>query len=212
MEVLHFTTNRGLTGALAEGFLLSRPLLGKSDLLRHVLKFNSTNRPEESAYFDKTKDWIRYVNLSISEINRRFFEISQGWHLDDDDWWCIISFDTQIMTHRDVFFATTNNGYDQCRRDSGESGFDALFATQVARKSSGHNGPWNISRASRTDQLTTCEQAEVLYPEKLSLEHLIRIYVMEEEHHDRARGLLRDFHYSDVEVDVRPDKFNGRKN
>ena len=211
-EVVHFTTNRGLTGALAERFLLSRPLLKHSDFLRHVLKFNAKDRPEESIYFDKTKDWISFVNLSISEINRTFFGISQSWHQGDDDWWCILAFEARIMTHEGVYFATTNNAYDQCSRGSGASGFDALFAAQVARKSSGRYGPWNVPRATRPNHLTTCEQAEVLYPEKLDLEHLARIYVMEGEHQDKVVGLLQDFGYNSVEVVVSPEKFKGRKN
>lgn len=212
-EVLHFTTNRGLIGSLASQHLLSRPLLGKDAYLRHVLQLNSTVRPEESALFDKTEDWLRYVNLSISEINRRFLDASRQWHTNNDVWWCILSFDPAIMTHDGVWFTTTNNGYDQCQRGQAEDGFNALFAPSIQRKQRGYYGnPWSVQRGNRKPSLPTCEQAEVLYPESLSLEHLTTVYVEKDEHHDIVVGWLQDFNYSSVKVSVQPQKFIGRQN
>ncbi|MEQ8331720.1 DarT ssDNA thymidine ADP-ribosyltransferase family protein [Nisaea sp.] len=212
-EVLHFTTNRGLIGSLASQSLLSRPLLGEDAYLRHVLQLNSAVRPEESALFDKTEDWLRYVNLSISEINRRFLDVSRRWHTNHDVWWCILSFDPVIMTHDGVWFATTNNSYDQCQRGQAEDGFGALFAPSIRRKKLGNYGnPWNVQRFGREASLPTCEQAEVLYPESLSLEHLTTVYVEQDEHHDIAVGWLQDFGYSSVNVSIQPQKFIGRQN
>ncbi|AXQ96321.1 DUF4433 domain-containing protein (plasmid) [Cereibacter azotoformans] len=212
-EVLHFTTNRGLVGSLASQSLLSRSLLGQSAYLSHVLQLNSQNRPEESEFFDKTEDWLRFVNLSVSEINRRFFEFSLRWHTNDDVWWCILSFSPDIMTHDGVWFATTNNGYDGCERRQGEQGFDALFAPRIRRKARGANGqPWDVRRHGRSDNLPTCEQAEVLYPERVSLDYLNRVYVQNAEHQDTAVGWLSEFEYSDVAVSVLPLKFLGEKN
>ncbi|OUS34122.1 hypothetical protein A9Q94_17280 [Rhodobacterales bacterium 56_14_T64] len=212
-EVLHFTTNRGVTGSLHNRSLLSRPLLDEDQYLRHVLQLNWLDRPEESEFFDKSNDWLRFVNLSLSEINKRLFRLSQQRHNATDLWWCILSFDPIIMTHENVWFATTNNGYDRCIRGEGSDGLDALFAQRVARKSMGITGyPWNVNRLARVDSLPTCEQAEVLYPEQVSLEYLRRIYVMEEEDHDMVAGLLTDFEYEGVEVVVRPEKFGGQPN
>jgi len=212
-EVLHFTTNRGLIGSLASQSLLSRPLLSKDAYLRHVLQLNSAVRPEESALFDKTEDWLQYVNLSISEINRRFLDASRKWHTNNDVWWCILSFDPTIMTHDGVWFATTNNGYDQCIRGKNEEGFEALFEPCIRRKKQGYNGnPWTVKRLGRKPSLPTCEQAEVLYPERLSLEYLKTIYVESVEHHDIAAGWLEDQEYSGVNVSVQPGKFVGKSN
>lgn len=211
-EVLHFSTNRGLTGALASRYLLSRPLLRESDLLRHVLQYNSRERPEEAAFFDKSEDWIRFVNLSISEINRRFLDVSRRWHNDSDVWWCVFAFAPEIMMHEGVWFATTNNGYDQCIRGQDEDGFEALFADRIARKANGRYRPWSVPRGPREDHLPTCEQAEVLYPDQLSLEYLETVYVEEDDHHDKVAGLLQDFGYGSVEVSVKPEKFVGRTN
>lgn len=213
MEVLHFTTNRGVIGAFHSRFLFSRPLLNEDAYLRHVLQLNSAARLEESALFDKTEDWLRFVNLSISEINHRFFDTSRRWHTAGDLWWCILAFDAEIMTHDDVWFATTNNGYDACQRQQGEQGFNALFVPQILRKQVGFNGqPWYADRGTRPSHLPTCEQAEVLYPEKLNLDYLRTAYVEENDHHDMLVGWLNEFGYTDVEVSVNRQKFKGSPN
>lgn len=211
-EIIHFTTNRGLLGSLHSRHLLSRPLLSQDAYLRHVLKLNAAVRPEESALFDKSQDWLRFVNLTISEINRRFLDVSRRWH-PHDIWWCILSFDPEILDHPGVWFATTNNGYDDCIRAQGQDGFCALFAPRILRKRIGAGGrPWFALRGNRQDRLPTCEQAEVLYPEKLSLEHLQTVYVKEVDHHDTVVGWLSDYGFDDVRVIVGHEKFVGRQN
>ena len=211
-EVLHFTTNRGITGTLYNRYLMSRPRLSADQYLKHVLQLNWQDRPEESVFFDKSEDWISFVNLSISAINKRLFRLSQVRHNASDLWWCILAFDPEIMAHSGVWFATTNNGYDACVRGYGETGLMQLFANRIKRKTDGMYGAWNVSRGSRTDELPTCEQAEVLYPDQLSLEYLRRIYVVEDEHHDMIAGLLADFSYENIEVIVEPEKFRGQPN
>ena len=212
-EVLHFTTNRGVTGTLHKGFLMSRPRLNEEEILRHVLQLNWENRPEVSADFDNSEDWIRFVNLSVSAINHRLFRLSRARHNVTGIWWCILGFDPEIMTHEGVYFATTNNGYDACIRDVGKSGIKALFAPKVQRKSSRmHGGPWSVQRGSRSIELPTCEQAEVLYPDQLDIEHLRKIYVEENEHHDMIAGLLAENGYENIKVLVEPNKFEGYPN
>lgn len=207
-EVLHFTTNRGIIGTLVTGELLSRYLLPQEKYLQHVLHVNSASRPESKINFDKSQNWLDYVNLSISEINRRYFEFSAKWHKNSDIWWGIMAFDPTIMTHDGVFFATTNNSYEPlCTRETGDSGFARLFQEVVQRKSG-----WSVSRRGRAAHLTTCEQAEVLYPKQVSVEFLRRIYVQEGEHQDQARGWLTEFGLRNVNVVINPAKFQGCKN
>lgn len=212
-EVLHFSTNRGLTGALHSRHLLSRPLLNEDSYLRHVIRLNSSVRLEESSLFDKLENWVDFVNMSISEVNGRFLRRSRSWHKDADLWWCILSFDPLIMTHDGVWFATTNNSYDECRRGRGKAGFDALFATRIARKAVGYDGrPWAVARAARPDHLPTCEQAEILYPTKLCLDYLKTVYVENDSHQDVVVGWLRYFDYDGVRVVVQANRFLGRIN
>ncbi|ELS44108.1 Hypothetical protein PSSB64_4488 [Pseudomonas syringae pv. syringae B64] len=207
-ELLHFTTNRGIVGALDSGYLLSRYRVGQEDSLRYILHCNSTNRPEESDFFDKSEHWIDFVNLSISEINRRYFEFSQGWHLNADVWWGILSFDVAAMADENVYFATTNNSYEFCIRKKGLEGFSDLFAPVIRRKSPS----WSAYRLARAENLPTCEQAEVLYPGALPIQYLRRIYVLNETCHDAVIGWLGEFGHADVDVQINPQKFQGVKN
>jgi hypothetical protein len=207
VEVLHFTTNRGIVGTLASRALLSRHRLPQEKYLEHVLHVNAAIRMEAAAFFDKSQNWLDYVNLSISEINRRYFLVSNRWHQDKNVWWGILAFDPQIMTHEGVVFATTNNSYDLCIRKGGIDGFEGLFAQTIRRKVG-----WSVSRGRRTARLPTCEQAEVLYPAGVPTNFLRRIYVQKEEHHDQATGWLREFGVANVEVVLSPEKFIGEPN
>lgn len=206
-EVLHFTTNRGLVGALATGALLSRRQLPREQYLLHILHSNALTRPEERPYFDKERDWLDYINLSLSEINTSYFRFSGGWPHNQGLWWAILSFDSTIMTHADVYFATTNNAYPYCSRQMGASGFQALFSPTIKRKDG-----WTAIRGARPAHLPTCEQAEVLYPSRLSLDFLKRIYVRTGEDEDRVRGFLREFDKAEVPVIVGDRKFAGAPN
>ena len=207
-SALHFTTNRGLVGVLAVGALLSRRQLSEESLLEHVLHVNAAQRPEAAAAFDKSEDWLDYVNLSITEVNRRFLDVSRRWHNNADVWWCILEFDANILTHEGVYFATTNNSYDLCMRDTGVEGLQALFSDRINRKSNG----WSVNRLRRKPNLPTCEQAEVLYPESVSVEHLKRLYVMKDKHYDAVGGWLQEFDRSHVEVTLSRQKFGGQPN
>lgn len=211
-EIVHFTTNRGLTGCLASRELLSRPLLRAEYYLKHVLQMNSASRPEEAINFDKSEEWIRFVNLSVSEINTSFFSASEKWHTHEDLWWTIMSFDPIFIDHDGVWFTTTNNGYDACIRGQGAPGFCSMFDSKIQRKHYGPYGAWEVTRGLRDDRLTTCQQAEVLYPERLSLDYLRRIYTRTVEQHDIVAGLLRDFGFEDVDVVIDTNKFRGMPN
>jgi hypothetical protein len=206
-EILHFTTNRGIVGVLASKNLLSRFRLPQDKYLEHVLHVNAAIRPEASAFFDKSQNWLDYVNLSISEINSRYFQVSKRWHIDIDVWWGILVFDPMVVTHDGVVFATTNNSYDRCVRRSGVDGLEALFASRIQRKAT-----WSTSRGVRQPRLPTCEQAEVLYPKAVSTQFLRRIYVREDDHHDQASGWLHEFGFDDVDVVLSPQKFIGMPN
>jgi len=208
IELLHFTTNRGIVGTLAKGALMSRYRLPSDSYLQHILHVNSETRPEAGYFFDKSDNWLDYVNLSISEINARFFGVSQRWHSQRDVWWGILGFDPVLMTHGGVVFATTNNSYEFCARTRELEGFNALFSAVVRRK----RPSWSVGRGNRGTHLPTCEQAEVLYPGQIPVSYLRRIYVRQEEHQDLARGWVQEFHQPQIEVVLSEEKFIGRPN
>lgn len=207
-EVLHFTTNNGIVGILATGFLRSRFKLSEDQFLQHILFPNAAIRPEEAECFDKSNNWLDYVNLSISEINSRYFQVSGKWHGAKDVWWGILAFDPVIMEHEGVYFATTNNSYEYCKRGGGVEGFNALFSPLIQRKPPS----WKVLRLNRLDNLPTCEQAEVLYPQKVSTQFLKTIYVADESSHDAVVGWLLEFNLPHVNVVISEKKFKGIPN
>ncbi len=206
-EIVHFTTNHGLVGMLATGAVLSRRQLPNESLLRYIAHPNAVTRAEAAEHFDKSADWLDYVNLSVSEINRSYFGFSNAWSHNNDIFWSIMAFDTEILTHEAVHFATTNNVYPHCKRGAGLEGFMSLFAATVRRK-----GDWYANRQNRASNLPTCEQAEVLYLSAVPLEYLRKIYVRTEDDHDCVAGWLAQYDRRDVLVEIAPAKFDGVPN
>jgi hypothetical protein len=203
-EILHFSTNRGLTGCLYAGYVYPRSKLKTEDKIEHILTLNAPFRAEEEHWFDRTERWIDYVNLSISEITANLFRFSLKWHAGKDIYWIIMSFDPVLLDDDGVYFSTTNNIYEHTNRAKGVVGFDALFAPVVRRK-----GAWVANRGTRASNLPTCEQAEVLYPAGLDMRYLRRVYVREAEQKDRVHALLSEFERLDVEIFVDVKKFQG---
>jgi hypothetical protein len=198
-EVLHFTTHRGLVGILHSGSLKSRNRLEKDKQLEFILKLNASLR--------KDKAWLDYVNLSISRINNQFFNVSSGsWHREQDLWWCILAFSPSILSHEDVHFTTTNNIYTGVRRGTGPLALEAMFAERIVRWA----GEVVHRPADMQPSLTTCEQAEVLYPGEIPISFLKRIYVVTAEDGDEVYAQLNFLPQLDVEVVTSPEKFNER--
>jgi len=195
-EILHFTTNRGLLGVLHSGFLKSKLRLQADQQLEFIF---SANAP-----FRKDLDWLDYINLSISRINSRFFDISKNrWHRDRDIWWCVLAFDPIILSHKGVYFTTTNNMYTDVRRTEGGEGLEAMFADTIVQ--------WPSSSVSRDPKAPpaypTCMQAEVLYPGELSTRFLRKVYVASGEDSDEVYGQFAALGHDQVTIVVSPDVF-----
>lgn len=207
-EIVHFTSNHGLVGSLEVGAVVSRRQLPAEKHLAYIAAPTSATRREAEAYFDKNEDWLDFVNLSISEINTSYFNFaSTKWHVTGDRWWAILAFSPDILAHEGVYFATTNNIYDFVVRQPGARGLDNLFAQSIKRK-----GNWTALRRDRADALPTCEQAEVLYPKRLPLQYLEKIYVQNGDDHDRVSGWLNYYKRPNVQVLIDEAKFDGQPN
>lgn len=197
-EVLHFTTNKGCLGILATQSLKARKRLKDDETLAFILQLNAQDRSRDAAWHD-------YVNLSISRINTQFFKASGNWHCNEDIWWCILSFTPEILGHDGVYFTTTNNMYSGVRRANGAEGLSALFAPVVIQ--------WHSSTVRRSADLspdmTTCEQAEALYPGEVSTRFLRTIYVEDAAHADEVAGQISVVGHPPIDIMVDPDKFRG---
>jgi hypothetical protein len=198
-EVVHFTSNHGCLGTLYTKQLQSRKRLEGDPMVEYLFKPNAALR-KDPAYLD-------FVSLSISHINTQFYSTSSNsWHRDEPIFWCILSFDPIILSHTGVEFATTNNIYSSVRRALGAAGLEALYADQVVR--------WFGNTAYRLPGLPanqpTCFQAEALYPSAVSTDHLQRIYVKTHADQSEVVGFLKATFHRDVEVLVKPEKFDDR--
>ena len=193
-EVLHFTTNNALVGILRQGLCKSRKLLKEDESLTYILKLNTEKE------FDR--EWKGYVNLSISRINTALFEYST--RVNHTFKWRILSFSPEILTHPGVHFTTTNNAYwQQLKRGEGPVSLEELFAQCVM----GKYGVEINRLPNMADSWTTDVQAEVLYPQSVSMQYLTRIYVRTPEEADSVSGKFATFELPTIPTEVAPDKF-----
>ena len=187
-RVVHFTRTRGLTGILYAGAIKARAYLPADDQLQHVYSANAGDRSRDVA-------WHGYVNMSISHINVELFGSSKAWHPDAE--WVILAFSPALLADPGIVFCTTNNAYPVVHRARGLVGFEQMFAPVV---------PWGKfgsrrSRVSLPEYRTTCPQAEALYPNQLSLDHLESVIVGDEPTYETVYATLASFPFSpDIEL------------
>lgn len=196
-EVLHFTTNSGLTGMIAQQSISSRNLLKEETYLEHIYKQSCPDRSRDTAHHG-------YVNLSISRINSRLFGIAEGnWHRGIDGWWCILSISTEILSHKEVIFTTTNNIYPSIVREEGVAGIQRMFAPTVLGR--------YAEKLNRVPDMpphyTTCPQAEVLYPGLVPFSYVRRIYFRDHDHADAANAIFSACSLQAVPCIVDPNRF-----
>jgi hypothetical protein len=194
-EVLHFTTHKGLLGSLHSGAVKSRKRLPAELDLEFIYTPN--------AIYRKDAAWLDYVNLSISRINSVFFATSCRWHRAEDLWWCIMSFDPEILTHPGVYFSTTNNMYTGVERGAGAAGLEHLFAARIVR----YNGNIAVRSAQLADDFPTCVQAEALYPGELPVKYLRRVYVETNDDQDEVYAQMHLVGVFGVDVIIDPKRF-----
>jgi hypothetical protein len=194
-EILHFTTNCGLLGMLATRAVKSRKRLPDDAQLEFLFLPNTDYR--------KDPEWIDYVNLSISKVNNRFLNWSRQQPRQDRLFWSILSFSPEILLHRGVCFATTNNIYTGVKRGMNGRDLDALFQPTVHQW-----GPYYAKRStSIPEACPTCEQAEVLYPGELSLAYLGKIYVTDHNCQDEVHAMIGALGCQEYAVHVDTSKF-----
>jgi len=191
-EIVHFTHQRALLGISFTKAVLPRNQLRREQILEYILEPNAKTRSDSP--------WFGHVNLSISDINHRFFQVaSKKWH--KELWWVVLAFDPEILDHDGAVFATTNNAYDLAvTRRSGLDGFKRLYDEPMA-----HGGLWSTHPASTT-HLPACPQAELLYEGALSIDHLRRVYVRNADNYREACSFLT-FLERDVPVEIDADRF-----
>jgi hypothetical protein len=196
-EVLHFTTDSGLLGIAATGALLSRDGLCKERYLEYISIVNCPDRSRDAR-------WTGHVSMSITKINHHMLRSSKRWHPGEEVWWSVLAFDVNLLGHPGVWFADSNNAYPITKRGTGVDGLAMLFADTVIWGY--HNTP--TPRASTPRNMPTHEQAEVLYPDRVPLQWLRRIYLPNEDNIDYVNGLPGSFMgLPRVPVECKPEVF-----
>lgn len=192
-EVLHYTSERGAMGTVMKKALLSREQVENDSDIAFIF---------EGIWERKDPEWVDYISLSLSRINLDLFRRSRR-HF-PDYWWAILSFDVEILDHDGVWFTTTNNTYPVCSRAQGEDGLAAMFAPQVPW---GRKGSVKIRYPGMSEAWTTCEAAEVLYPQRIALEYLRRIYVPGAQHRRLVQAWAEVYGAGELSVEVNPGSF-----
>jgi hypothetical protein len=190
-ELVHYTTQKGVHGTIASKAILSRARLDKDEYLQHI---------REPVWPRKDPAWVDHISLSVTSINDDLFFRSRGHypHL----WWAVFSVSPSILDDEGVVFTTTNNIYPAVRRGRGIDGFRAIFADPVT----GRYGRVH-TRAGLPGSQPTDRAAEVLYPARISTEHLQAVYVTEPDHKYTVLAWCEALDHPDIAVDIRPDVF-----
>lgn len=193
-EIVHFTTNMGLTGILYQKCLKARNLLKEDEALEHIVTINTPK------VFDP--EWKSYVNLSITNINLSLFGPSQNWHSEAK--WRILAFDPVILSHPGVQFVTTNNAYSwHLERGGGPAGLEKLFATSVK----GVYGKPIARQIAMPRNFPTDPQAEVLYPESVHTDFLRRIVVPSQQDAETVASKISALQHRPIPIIVDPSMF-----
>lgn len=189
-EILHFTRGDNLVGILQRGGILSRTLLESERAEFKLLEYVG-----DSAWPDRSRDaaWWGFVNLSIEAVNQTLLNRARNNHPAQK--WFVLSFDPHILTHEDVYFTTTNNAYEpHVLRDRGAAGFDLPYSiTYKDLKGNTHKRHRELPRS-----FPSSHQAEVLYPNLLSLNYLRAIYVENQEGFLHASSALHTQSFMNV--------------
>lgn len=119
-EILHYTSQRGVMGAVRKGAVLSREQVENDEDLAFIY---------EGIWPRKDPEWVDHISLSVSRINLDLFDRSRKRF--PDYWWAIMSFGVEILDHDGVVFTTTNNIYPPCERGEDLEGFEAMFGSPI---------------------------------------------------------------------------------
>lgn len=93
--------------------------------------------------------------------------------------------------------------YTGVKRADGLQGLKALYRSPVTQ----WEGKLVYRTADMKSSWPTCRQAEVLYPNEVTLQYLRTVYVLEDEHADEVHGWLKTFNHFGINVVVRPEAF-----
>lgn len=191
-EIVHYTTQRGIFGAIAKGAVLSRARLDEDDWLAHI--FSGIWDNNAAAQLDN-------VHLSVGDINA--YLLGRSRVQQPELWWCVLSFPVAVLDDPGVQFTTVNNIWPRRKIGGGVAAFEAMFAPEVL-------GRYNDvhERGHQTSAQPTHFSAEVLYPAQLTLDRIQRVYVSKQDHAWSIRSHCETFDRPLLDVVVQPSRLH----
>lgn len=192
-EILHYSSQRGVMGAVMKGAVLSREQVENDEDLAFIY---------EGIWPVKDPEWVDHISLSVSRINLDLFDRSRKRF--PDYWWAIMSFGVEILDHDGVVFTTTNNIYPPCERGEGLEGFEAMFGSPIEW---GYYGYKCVRRPEHPEEWPTDRAAEVLYPTRLEFAFLQKLYVPGAQHRRLVDAWTEAFGKPVLPVEVNLDPF-----
>jgi hypothetical protein len=193
-EILHYTSQRGVMGAVMKWAVLSRDQVENDPDVAFIY---------EGVWERKDPEWVDHVSLSISRINLDLYRRSHTRF--PDYWWAVLSFDVAILDHARVWFTTTNNIYPPCKRGQGVDGLEAMFGSPIEW---GYYGHRRVRGRDHPDHWTTDRAAEVLYPARISLDFLQKLYVPGEGHRRLVNAWSESFGKPPLPVEINLEPFS----
>lgn len=188
-EILHYTSQKGVMGSIIVDALLSRKQVEETPAVEFIFE----------GVWDRYRDprWVDHISLSVSQINLDLFERSRRRH--PDWWWAVMSFDPTLLADNDVWFTTTNNIFPSCRRNPGLAGFEAIFAERVEGR---FQRIYDRTELALAPNLPTDLAAEVLYPQRIALDRLQRLYLPGEQHRRTVNAWCEVYGRDELPVEI----------
>lgn len=193
-QILHYTSERGVMGAVMKQALLSREQVENDPDVAFIF---------EGIWERKDPEWVDYISLSVSRINLDLFQRSRNNF--PNFWWAVMSLDVAILDHEGVWFTTTNNIYPPCGRGQGVDGFEAMFAEPIEW---GYYGSRRWRSPVYRDSWPTDRAAEVLFPTRIPLEHVQRLYVPGQQHRRLVSAWAEAYGVPDLPVEINLEPFS----
>jgi hypothetical protein len=188
------TSERGVMGTIMKQALMSREQVENDPDVAFIF---------EGIWERKDPEWVDHISLSISRINVDLYTRSRSNF--PQFWWAVMTFDVEILDHPGVCFTTTNNIYPPCRRGYGIEGFEALFGEPIEW---GYYGSEKTRWAGISDAWPTDRAAEVLYPTRIALRYLQKIYVPGKQHRRLVNAWAETYDVGELPVAVGMEPFS----
>lgn len=169
-NLCHFTTIDNLSGICREGGILSIRQLQNRKLCHHQI---------DEGRWDRKPN---HICCSINSYNYKYM-----YHAKQKaDFWVLLFIKPDYLWKKNTLFCPINAATDcGAHIKQGFTGLQSMYADEVVDRSGRHTRQY---LSDNYDYLPTCDQAEVMVHESISIEDISEIQINEIEHEERVRN------------------------